>query len=120
VNPTVIVVPNQDVLRIPAVDHGDGARQTNDGPLSLVTKQLQDVGRSSGLKSFEIICDAILSDEEWSPENVRESCFTVILLVCVDVPLGLLNSCRSFRGEDIHSLHERDRSCLREMIQVLS
>ncbi|KAF5858004.1 long-chain fatty acid-CoA ligase [Aspergillus alliaceus] len=69
VNPIAIIVPNHDVLRTLATDHEINGGQANDKLLPLVTKQLQDVGRSSGLKSFELICGAVLSDEEWNPEN---------------------------------------------------
>jgi long-chain acyl-CoA synthetase len=35
-----------------------------------VLKQMQAVGRKAGLAGMEILVGAVLSDEEWTPQNV--------------------------------------------------
>lgn len=35
-----------------------------------VLKQMQAVGKKAGLANLEIIVGAVLSDEEWTPQNV--------------------------------------------------
>ncbi|KAF7180584.1 hypothetical protein CNMCM7691_009875 [Aspergillus felis] len=61
--PIAIVVPDRPVLQKLALDH-----PTNN-PRSIVMQQLQEVGWASGLKSFEIVCGVVISDDEWTSEN---------------------------------------------------
>jgi long-chain acyl-CoA synthetase len=38
---------------------------------TIVLKQLQTTGRGAGLKGIEIIEGVVISNEEWTPQNVR-------------------------------------------------
>ncbi|GIJ86470.1 long-chain fatty acid-CoA ligase [Aspergillus pseudoviridinutans] len=61
--PIAIVVPDRPVLQKLALDH-----PTNN-TCSIVMQQLQEAGWASGLKSFEIVCGVVISDDEWTSEN---------------------------------------------------
>lgn len=73
--PVGIIVPSEPALVQLAKENGieGDAVETlvNDKKLnSIVLRELQNAGRSSGLKAFEIIEGVVLADEEWTPQNV--------------------------------------------------
>ena len=49
-----------------------------------ILKEMQAVGKRSGLASMEIISGVILADEEWTPQNVS---------TLVDCLLAAANKC---------------------------
>lgn len=50
--------------------HGIGDLVHHEQIQQEVLKQLQAIGKKSGLASIEIIVGVVLSDEEWTPQNV--------------------------------------------------
>jgi long-chain acyl-CoA synthetase len=50
--------------------HGIGDLVHNKRIQQEVLKQMQVVGRRAGLANIEIIAGVVLSDEEWTPQNV--------------------------------------------------
>jgi long-chain acyl-CoA synthetase len=81
--PVAIIVPVEAALLQLAKSngvHGESLESlTHDEKVSsLVLKELQAVGKASGLRGFEIIEGVVLSDEEWTPQNVS----FVILRFC--------------------------------------
>lgn len=76
--PVAIIVPLEPALKKIAKDNGiegDNLETLahNEKLKSIVLKQLQAAGRAGGLKGIEIINGVILSDEEWTPQNVSRS-----------------------------------------------
>jgi long-chain acyl-CoA synthetase len=47
----------------------------NDKIKDLVLKELQNTGRKADLAHFEIIEGVILTDSEWTPQNVSEDSY---------------------------------------------
>jgi long-chain acyl-CoA synthetase len=79
-NPIAIIVPAEPALKkladtIGVQGHGLGDLVHDERIQAEVLKQLQAVGKRAGLAGMEIIVGAVLSDEEWTPQNV--SCFTL-------------------------------------------
>lgn len=73
--PIAIIVPMEATLKKIARENGiDGdSLETlvhNDKLQRLVLQQLQSAGRAGGLKGIEIINGVVLSDEDWTPQNV--------------------------------------------------
>lgn len=73
--PVAIIVPNEPVLKKLAQSNGiEGATIEelvhNKKLNGAVLKELQAAGRSGGLAGIEIIEGVVLSDEEWTPQNV--------------------------------------------------
>jgi len=75
--PVAIIVPVEAALKKVAeeskVSSGGETLEAlvhNEDLKSAVLKQLQNTGRSLGLKGIEIISGVVLSDEEWTPQNV--------------------------------------------------
>ena len=73
--PIAIVFPIEAALKQIASDNGfqgHGLEDLchNDKVHAVVLKEMQDVGRKGGLASFEIIDGVVLTDEEWTPQNV--------------------------------------------------
>lgn len=74
-NPVAIIVPAETALKkladtIGVEGHGIGDLVHDRRVQSEVLKQMQVVGKRAGLSSMEIIVGVILSDEEWTPQNV--------------------------------------------------
>ncbi|KAI1265569.1 AMP-binding enzyme [Xylariaceae sp. FL1019] len=72
--PIAIIVPAEPALKKLASDNGISASSIEEMVQSkklksLVLKELQNVGRSSGLSGIEIIEGVALCDEEWTPQN---------------------------------------------------
>lgn len=73
--PIAIIVPIEAALKKIASENGiEGntleALVHNEKLKRLVLQQLQGSGRAGGLKGIEIINGVVLSDEEWTPQNV--------------------------------------------------
>jgi long-chain acyl-CoA synthetase len=76
--PIAIIVPAEPALKKLAADAGvpDGDLETlvhNPQVQAAVLKSLQDAGRSGGLSGIEIIAGVVMSDEEWTPQNVSHT-----------------------------------------------
>lgn len=73
--PIAIIVPVEVALKKLAHENGiEGdtleSLVHNEKLQRLVLQQLQSSGRAGGLKGIEIISGVVLSDEEWTPQNV--------------------------------------------------
>lgn len=73
--PIAIVVPAEPALKQIASQNGiegNGLEDLcqNDKLNGIVLKEMQNAGRKSGLAAFEVIDGVVLSDEEWTPQNV--------------------------------------------------
>lgn len=76
--PIAIIVPVELTLKNLASENGipgDTVESLVHDPKvqSLVLKQLQSSGREGGLKGIEIVNGVVLSDEEWTPQNVSSN-----------------------------------------------
>ncbi|KAM3080025.1 long-chain fatty acid-CoA ligase [Clarireedia jacksonii] len=74
-HPIAIVVPAEPALKKLAESIGVEGHEMSDlaqnkAVRQEVLKQLQAVGKKSGLASIEIIPGIVLADEEWTPQNV--------------------------------------------------
>lgn len=75
--PVAIIVPVEAALKKVAADNNIKGGDTleslvqNEALKSVVLKELQSAGKAGGLKGIEIISGVVLSDEEWTPQNVR-------------------------------------------------
>lgn len=73
--PVAIAIPAQAALISFAQENGfptDNFEKLvrNERIKSLVLKELQETGLRAGLAHFEIIAGLVLTDEEWTPQNV--------------------------------------------------
>lgn len=74
--PVAIIVPVEAALRKLAEDNGIKSDESLDDMVqnnklkAAVLKQLQTAGKTGGLKGIEILSGVVLSDEEWTPQNV--------------------------------------------------
>jgi len=73
--PVAIVVPKEPALKKMAADagvegHGLGDLCHNEKVNAAVLKEMQSTGKRGGLAGIEIIEGVVLSDEEWTPQNV--------------------------------------------------
>lgn len=73
--PIAIVVPNEANLKTLAKQNGVEGNSleelVHDEKLnSIVLRDMQAQGKKSGLSGIEIIEGVVLSDEEWTPQNV--------------------------------------------------
>ena len=74
--PVAIIVPVEAALKKVAADNNIKGGDTleslvqNEALKSVVLKELQSAGKAGGLKGIEIISGVVLSDEEWTPQNV--------------------------------------------------
>jgi long-chain acyl-CoA synthetase len=76
--PVAIIVPAEPALKVLAQENGIKGEHLedfahNDKLNEIILKQLQEVGRKGGLKGIEIIEGIVLTEEEWTPENVSVS-----------------------------------------------
>lgn len=74
--PIAIVVPAEPALKALASENGiqgSGIDDLchNDKMHSAVLKEMQAAGKKGGLSGIEIIDGVVLSEEEWTPQNVR-------------------------------------------------
>ncbi|KAL2856551.1 hypothetical protein BJY01DRAFT_231202 [Aspergillus pseudoustus] len=72
--PIAIIVPVEIALKKVASDNGIEGDTVetlvhNEKLKAIVLKQLQTLGRNSGLRGIEIINGVVLSEEEWTPQN---------------------------------------------------
>lgn len=75
--PVAIIVPIEAALKKIAEDNHiqGGNLETlvhNENLKSVVLAQLQSAGRAGGLRGIEIINGVVMSDEEWTPQNVSD------------------------------------------------
>ena len=73
--PVAIVVPNEAALKQAASENGiqgNGLEDLchNEKVNKIVLQEMQGVGKKGGLQGIEIIEGVVLSDEEWTPQNV--------------------------------------------------
>lgn len=73
--PVAIIVPLEPALKNIASSNGISGDSLetlvhNEKLKSLVLSQLQQAGRAGGLRGIEIVGGVVLSDEEWTPQNV--------------------------------------------------
>lgn len=73
--PVAIIVPSESALKSLASDNGvDGHGLddlcSNDTVRAAVLKELQANGKKGGLSGIEILEGVVLSEEEWTPQNV--------------------------------------------------
>ena len=83
--PIAIVVPGEPALKQLASDNGvqgNGLEDLchNEKVNAAVLKEMQKVGKNGGLTGIEIIEGVVLSDEEWTPQNVSLFSFLVYLM----------------------------------------
>lgn len=83
--PIAIIVPAEPALKKLAAAAGvDGASLEelvhNKKLQGAVLKELQNAGRAGGLSGIEIIEGAVMSDEEWTPQNVSPSHMTYLII----------------------------------------
>lgn len=76
--PVAIVVPNEPALKQVASDNGVQGHGLEDlchdeKVNAAVLREMQASGKKGGLTGIEIIDGVVLSDEEWTPQNVSES-----------------------------------------------
>ena len=76
--PIAIIVPVEAALKKLAGENGIsgdslGTLVHNEKLQRIVLQQLQSNGRAGNLKGIEIISGVVLSDEEWTPQNVSPS-----------------------------------------------
>lgn len=75
--PVAIIVPAEPALKKlapPGAEDKTLEQLVHDKKVQLaVLKELQNVGRAGGLSGIEIIDGVVLSDEEWTPQNVSSS-----------------------------------------------
>jgi long-chain acyl-CoA synthetase len=74
-NPIAIIVPAEPALKklastLGVEGHGIEDLVHHEKIQTEVLKQMQVVGKRAGLSGMEIIVGAVLSDEEWTPQNV--------------------------------------------------
>lgn len=103
--PVAIIVPNEPVLKRLAQSNGvQGSTLEelvhNKKLNGAVLKELQAAGRSGGLAGIEIIEGVVLSDEEWTPQNV-----SFVLLLSQRNPIPILRCMLT----DIFQTGSRDR-----------
>lgn len=76
--PVAIIVPIEAALKKVASENGiEGELESlvhNEKLKSILLAQLQSAGRAGGLRGIEILNGVVLSDEEWTPQNVRPFC----------------------------------------------
>lgn len=131
VKPVAVIVPAEPALAALAKANGIEGESiealVNDKKLnSIVLKELQNAGRAGRLKPFEIIEGVVLSDEEWTPQNVlmfplfphtrfshlRLSLITANSLL---INLGLHHRCSETpTKENCKPFPKGNRPCLRE------
>jgi long-chain acyl-CoA synthetase len=80
--PIALVYPGESVLKQIARDNGVQGYDLddlclNDKVRAEVLKEMQTVGRRSGLAPFEIIDGVVLTNEEWTPQNVSNFTFQI-------------------------------------------
>jgi len=86
--PVAIIVPNEGNLKSLAQQNGisgeDLSELVHDEQLNeLVLKELQAQGKKGGLAGIEIVEGVVMSDEEWTPQNVS-ACVNVYLVHLTD------------------------------------
>jgi long-chain acyl-CoA synthetase len=77
--PIAIVIPTRQLLLQLAKANGIVEKSHDvlihdEKVKGLLLKELQGTGRKAGLAGFEIIEGVVLTDSEWTPQNVRALC----------------------------------------------
>lgn len=74
--PIAIIVPAEPALKKLAEENGIAgdfeALVHNEKLKSIVLQRLQSSGQAAGLKGIEIVSGVVMSDEEWTPQNVSD------------------------------------------------
>ena len=83
--PIAIVVPAEPALKALAKENGisgEGLEEltTNEKLNALVLAQMQAVGKRGGLNGIEILEGVVLSEEEWTPQNVSQKLSISVML----------------------------------------
>lgn len=119
--PVAIIVPVEVALKKIASENGikgDGLESLvhNENLKTIVLKQLQSAGKAGGLKGIEIINGVVMSDEEWTPQNVSLSTF--FFRQRADRMPGL-HDCgpEAAAQEDRQQVPRRHRPCLRQIVR---
>jgi long-chain acyl-CoA synthetase len=73
--PIAVIVPAEPALKKLAAQHNiEGQTMeelvNSDKMHSVVLKELQSAGKSSGLAAMELVEGVVLAEEEWTPHNV--------------------------------------------------
>lgn len=122
--PVAIIVPVEATLKKVAKDNGiegDSLESLvhNEKLKSIVLKQLQTAGKAGGLKGIEIINGVVLSDEEWTPQNVSITQIFPFYECCIDKVTGLHDRRpKAPAQEDPQPLPGGHRPCLRQEINA--
>jgi long-chain acyl-CoA synthetase len=112
--PIAIIVPVEIALKKIASENGiEGdsveALVHNEKIQRLVLQQLQSSGRAGGLRGIEIVNGVVLSDEEWTPQNVSATPPLTNIDLILTIIIGL-HDCRSevAAQEDREQVQGRD------------
>lgn len=120
--PVAVIVPVEAVLKKVAHEHGikgDTLESlVHDEKLnSIVLQQLQAAGRAGGLRGIEIINGVVLSDDEWTPQNVSHS-QAIWSSNVTNKTLGFHDRCAKAPAQEDHRpLRVRNRQGLRQEIK---
>lgn len=83
--PVAIIVPAEPALL--QLAKSNGIQGDSIGTLvhdkklnSIILRDMQNVGKSAGLRGFEIIEGVVLSDEEWTPQNVSHTSSVIYII----------------------------------------
>jgi long-subunit acyl-CoA synthetase (AMP-forming) len=124
--PIAIIVPVEVAIKKIASENGiqGDSLETlvhNEKLQRLVLQQLQNSGRSGGLKGIEIINGVVLSDEEWTPHNVSVSPPEREIQAMLTLSTGLHDCCSEAAAqEDRQALRGPDQQGLRQEINQFS
>lgn len=121
--PIAIIVPVEAALKKIAHENGiDGdtieTLVHNEKLKTIVLHELQSAGRAGGLKGIEIINGIVLSDDEWTPQNVSDS-QVIWGSNSANETLGFHDCCaKAPAQEDRRPLRLRDQQGLRQEIKA--
>lgn len=120
--PVAIIVPAEPALKKLAHENGiqgDTLESlVHDEKLNkIVLQQLQSAGRAGGLRGIEIINGVVLSDDEWTPQNVSDS-RAIWSMNFTNKTLGFHDRCaKTAAQEDPRPLRVRNQQGLRQEIK---
>ena len=104
-------MPNEAPLKTLAKQSGASGEYHelihNDQVRGAVLKELQAAGKKGGLSGIEIIEGVVLSDEEWTPQNVSDHVMT-LLETFSDVFQGLVTSAQKLNRKGILNKLQKD------------
>jgi long-chain acyl-CoA synthetase len=121
--PIAVIVPVEAALKKIAHEHGIegetlGTLVHNEKLKQIVLQQLQAAGRAGGLRGIEILNGVVLSDEEWTPQNVSTTRAIWTVNVANDTSIGLYDRCAEAPAQEDHRpLRVRYRQGLRQEVK---